>query len=87
MTLSKGETIMCGVALAAAVFALGSAVRGCGGNPGEGTAVVHPGIVKRLGRVPNIAPTPGKKSRAVPPNPKDWFRRDVQVKKGRSPLQ
>jgi hypothetical protein len=80
MTPSQGQKIMCGVALAAAVFAVGVGVRSCGGNPGEGTVKVSPGLMDRIGRGPNAPPTQGKKPRTKPPNIKDQLRGDIGAK-------
>ena len=81
MTHSFGEKIMCGVALAAAVFAAGVGLRSCGGNMGEGTAKVGPKLKERPERGPVVPSAPGKKPRAQPPNIKDRLQSNTEVKK------
>jgi hypothetical protein len=63
MALSQGEKFMCGVALAAAVFAIGMGVRGCGGNPGEGAFKVDPKVKAKYGKGPHVQPPAVKKIR------------------------
>jgi hypothetical protein len=85
MSLTQRQKIMCGVVLAAAVFAVGSVVRSCGGKPGEGTVKVSPGLMDRIRKRPIAPPTQGKKTRAKPPNIKDRLRGDNRAKDGREP--
>jgi hypothetical protein len=79
MTRSQGQKIVCSVAIAVALLAAWAGVPGCG-KPGQGIVNVHPKVVERLGKGPDVAPAAGRKKMVEPPGIKSRLRSAAQVK-------